>query len=192
MVARPLRACSQPAASTHAISARRPQRLSRSRAANRPALPVFGGSGATAIASGDTAAVSGSCGMAAAGAAIGRAALVAGCCRTAGTSMLGAGTTTVVVAGCATVATRFGASPGVSSTGLTVVMMALTVAIAWFEVTPLPDAVAVFVIEPAVTSAATVVYVRVHAPDWPDASGRGLMLHTNVPRRLSSTVNGPD
>jgi hypothetical protein len=48
----------------------------------------------------------------------------------------------------------------------------VTVAVAWFEVTPLPLAVATFVMLPAVTSAWEIVCVEVQVVEPPAPAGR--------------------
>src|SRR5262249_21282531 len=71
------------------------------------------------------------------------------------------------------------------------VCVAVTVAVAKLDVTPLPEAVAVLVIEPPSMSACVIVCVEVQLVDMPGASGplpHGLI----VPSLLSATLNGPD
>src|SRR5438067_12095313 len=74
-----------------------------------------------------------------------------------------------------------------------VVMVGLTrvtVAVAWLEVTPFPEAVARFTIEPAVRSACTMVCVAVQLVVAPAASGP--LPHGEIePSLLSEIVNGP-
>src|SRR5438094_9773182 len=68
--------------------------------------------------------------------------------------------------------------------------LAVTVNEAWFEVRPLPEAVALLVIEPASMSAWVIVWVEVQLVDPPNASGpapQGLI----VPSLSSPTLNGP-
>src|SRR5881628_240304 len=70
------------------------------------------------------------------------------------------------------------------------VWVAVTVALAGGEVTPLPEAVAVLVIEPASRSACTMVCVEVQLVDAAGASGplpHGLI----VPCLSSLMLNGP-
>src|SRR5437764_5423157 len=68
--------------------------------------------------------------------------------------------------------------------------LAVTVKDAWFEVRPLPEAVALLVIEPASMSAWVIVCVEVQLVEAPGASGplpHGLI----VPCLSSATMNGP-
>src|SRR2546422_978788 len=70
------------------------------------------------------------------------------------------------------------------------VWVAVTVALAGAEVAPLPEAVAVLVIEPASRSACVIVWVFVQLVDAPGASGplpQGLI----VPSLSSLTEKGP-
>src|SRR5215813_10901901 len=70
------------------------------------------------------------------------------------------------------------------------VCVPVTVAVAWFDVRPLPDAVATLVIEPASRSAWVMVCVAVQLVLPPGASGplpHGLMM----PSLLSLIENGP-
>src|SRR5438034_256726 len=72
----------------------------------------------------------------------------------------------------------------------TLFWLAVTVKEAWFEVRPLPEAVALLVIEPASTSAWVIVCIEVQLVDAPRASGpvpQGLI----VPCLSSVTPNGP-
>src|SRR5207249_8412651 len=65
-----------------------------------------------------------------------------------------------------------------------------TVNEAWFEVRPLPEAVALLVIEPASMSAWVIVWIEVQLVDPPNASGpapQGLI----VDRKSAVTLNGP-
>jgi len=64
-----------------------------------------------------------------------------------------------------------------------------TVALAWFEVTPVADAVAVFVTLPAVTSAALIVYEAAQVSEAPMA--RLAVSGQLTLALLSVTVNGP-
>src|SRR5947208_12094818 len=67
---------------------------------------------------------------------------------------------------------------------------AVTVNDAWFEVRPLPEAVALLVIEPASMSAWVIACVEVQLVEAPGASGplpHGLI----VPCLSSATLNGP-
>src|SRR5438876_7587223 len=69
--------------------------------------------------------------------------------------------------------------------------LAVTVTDAWFEVRPLPEAVALLVIEPASMSAWVIGCVEVQLVAAPGASGplpHGLI----VPCLSSATLNGPD
>src|SRR5205809_769791 len=69
------------------------------------------------------------------------------------------------------------------------VCVAVTVALAGAEVAPLPEAVAVLVIEPALRSACVIVWVLVQLVDAPGANGP--LPHANVPSLSSVTGNGP-
>src|ERR1041385_414387 len=72
----------------------------------------------------------------------------------------------------------------------TLLWLPVTVTETWFEVSPLPEAVALLVIEPASMSACVIVCVAVQVVDAPNASGplpHGLI----VPCLSSLTVNGP-
>src|SRR5207249_3467214 len=72
----------------------------------------------------------------------------------------------------------------------TLFWLAVTVKEAWFEVRPLPEAVALLVIEPASMSAWVIVCVEVQLVEAPGASGplpHGLI----VPCLSSATLNGP-
>src|SRR5881409_1604713 len=73
----------------------------------------------------------------------------------------------------------------------TLFWLAVTVNEAWFEVRPLPEAVALLVIEPASMSAWVIGCVEVQLVAAPGASGplpHGLI----VPCLSSATLNGPD
>src|SRR5437867_4342919 len=68
--------------------------------------------------------------------------------------------------------------------------LAVTVADASVEVRPLPEAVALLVIDPASMSAWVIVWIEVQLVDAPNASGpapQGLI----VPSLSSPTLNGP-
>src|SRR5437867_6762612 len=70
------------------------------------------------------------------------------------------------------------------------VWLAVTVADTSVEVRPLPEAVALLVIEPASMSAWVIVWIEVQLVDPPNASGpapQGLI----VPSLSSPTLNGP-
>src|SRR5207249_10079531 len=72
----------------------------------------------------------------------------------------------------------------------TLFWLPVTVNEAWFEVRPLPEAVALLVIEPASMSAWVIVWIGVQLVDPPNASGpapQGLIV-LSLP---SLTVNGP-
>src|SRR5213594_3786826 len=72
----------------------------------------------------------------------------------------------------------------------TLFWLAVTVNEAWFEVRPLPEAVALLVIAPASMSAWVIVWIEVQLVDSPNASGpapQGLI----VPSLSSLTLNGP-
>src|SRR5205823_5377857 len=69
------------------------------------------------------------------------------------------------------------------------VCVAVTVAVAGAEVAPLPEGVAVLVIEPASRSACAIVCVFVQLVDAPGANGP--VPHANVPSLSSVTENGP-
>src|SRR5205823_13920481 len=68
------------------------------------------------------------------------------------------------------------------------VCVAVTVALAGAEVAPLPEAVAVLVIEPASRSACVIVRVFVQLVDAPGVSGP--VPHAKVPSSLSSPDEG--
>src|SRR5213080_5416122 len=69
------------------------------------------------------------------------------------------------------------------------VCVAVTVAVAGAEVAPLPETVAVLVIEPASRSACVIVWVFVQLVDAPGA--KGPVPHANVPSLSSVTEKGP-
>src|SRR5437867_11958771 len=72
----------------------------------------------------------------------------------------------------------------------TLFWLAVTVKEAWFEVRPLPEAVALLVIEPASMSAWVIVCVEVQLAEAPGASvplPQGLL----VPWSSSATLRGP-
>src|SRR5437870_3913918 len=69
------------------------------------------------------------------------------------------------------------------------VWVAVTVALAGGEVAPLPEAVAVLVIEPASRSACVIMCVAVQLVDAPGVNGP--VPHANVPSLSSVTENGP-
>src|SRR5204863_7878405 len=72
----------------------------------------------------------------------------------------------------------------------TLFWLPVTVNEAWFEVRPLPEAVALLVIEPAAMSAWVIVWIEVQLVDAPNASGpapQGVI----VPSLASLTLNGP-
>src|SRR5207249_7495050 len=69
------------------------------------------------------------------------------------------------------------------------VCVAVTVALAGAEVAPLPEAVAVLVIEPASRSVCVIVWVFVQLVDAPGANGP--LPHAKVPSLSSVIENGP-
>src|SRR5438034_84813 len=72
----------------------------------------------------------------------------------------------------------------------TLFWLAVTVNDAWFEVRPLPEAVALLVIEPASMSAWVIVWIEVQLslpPALPSSLPHGLI----VPCLSSATLNGP-